>query len=57
MKIDFKNIKLIKNKDHVKDPPRYPKVINEYENSSIRAFRDSLSFEIQQIVKEISNFV
>ena len=56
-KIDFKNLKLIKNKNHIKDPPRYPNVINVYEGSSIKSFKESLELEIKQLMKEINNFI
>lgn len=50
--IDFKNLKLIKNKRLVKDPVRFPKVIDVYENASKRAFKNSIELEIQHVKKK-----
>lgn len=55
MKIDIKNIKPILNpKDRrAKDPIRFPKVINGYEQQSKRDFHKSLTIEFDMLTKEL----
>lgn len=59
-KEDLKGIRPIlqtKKNPTVKDPVRFPKVIDEYENKSKRDFANSLSLEQQQLFSKMLDFV
>lgn len=45
----FKNLRLVKVNREVKDPPRFPDVINGYENKSKADFKKSLQLEVNQL--------
>lgn len=54
-KIDFKNIKpILQPKKRVaKDPVRFPKVINGFENKSKRDFNNYLNMEYKMLITEM----
>lgn len=49
--IDYKSVKL---DSRLKDPVRFPKVINGFEQKSMRDFRESLNLEFEHIKIEIN---
>lgn len=51
----LKGLNLIKNKRVVKDPPRFPNVINGYESLSVNDFRKSLELELGQLSSILLN--
>ena len=50
--IDLKNIKYVPIKHVAKDPVRFPKVINVFEEKSKKDFKESIKLEIQHVIKE-----
>ena len=55
--MNFKTLKLASVKRNVKDPVRYPKVINHYEDESKRDFKKSLQLEGNQLQKAMLEFI
>lgn len=56
--IEYKNLKPIlkKKNPQVKDPVRFPNVINSFENQSKRDFASSLELELKQLHKTMLEF-
>lgn len=54
--MNYKKLKPVLNPKNrkAKDPVRYPKVINGYENKSKRDFTKSLELEINMLIKELN---
>ena len=55
--MDFKNLKLVQNKNHVKDPIRYPKVITPMELQSKKDFNENLQLTGRQVYKKMLEFI
>lgn len=56
MKIDVKSLRPIlqpKKKPEVKDPPRYPNVINAYEDEAKRSFTAMLQKSLRELAEEM----
>ena len=45
-----------KKNPQVKDPPRYPKVINEYENEMNRSFAPQINKMLMDITKKMVSY-
>lgn len=59
MKEELKNIRpILKKKDtQVKDPVRFPNVINKFENQSKKDFSESLKIEQEHLYSQMDKFV
>ena len=57
--IDIKTVRPIVKKERtgVKDPVRFPNVINGYENESKKLFNEELNFLFADIVKKMVNII
>jgi len=55
--MDFKKLRMASNKRSVKDPPRFPNVINVYEDQSKGDFKKSLQLEGDQIKSMVNRFL
>lgn len=57
--MDLKNIKPIfkKKEQKVKDPIRYPKVIEVYEDESKRGFVEALQIEQEMLFKKMKDLI
>jgi hypothetical protein len=57
--VDIKTVKPVVKKERagVKDPVRFPNVINGYENESKRLFNDELNLLFADVVKKMVNII
>ena len=55
--MDFKKVTYEANKREVKDPPRFPNVINSYEDESKRDFNTSLSLTLLKLTEQMNSFI
>ena len=55
--MDFKKVTYEANKREVKDPPRFPLVIDPYENRSKRDFNMSLSLTLLKLTEQMNSFI
>jgi len=56
-KVDYKKVKSVKNENHVKDPVRFPKVIDQIEDQSKRDFRESIELTMNHLQSEMNNMI
>jgi len=56
-KVDYKKVKFVKNENHVKDPVRFPKVIDQIEDQSKRDFRESIELTMNHLQSEMNNMI
>lgn len=59
MKEELKNIRpILKKKDPImRDPVRFPNVINGFENQSKKDFSESLNIEQEHLLKQMNKYV
>jgi hypothetical protein len=55
--INFKKVRFVKNENHVKDPVRFPKVIDKIENQSKKDFRESIELTMNHLQSEMFKMV
>lgn len=55
--VDFTKVKFVDNRHSVKDPVRYPKVINGFEDKSKRAFTESTKLELEHLFTKMKEFI
>jgi hypothetical protein len=56
-KVDYKKVKFVKNENHVKDPVRFPKVIDQIEDQSKRDFRESIELTMNHLQSEMNKMI